>query len=145
MNSFILPIQVRWSDLDPLFHVRHSAYYDWGSQSRVAFFEKFGLSTAIMQQLSFGPILFREECVFKREIRLTDPVTITIEIISSRKDYSRWSIRHLIMKNDETIGAIITIDGAFMDMKDRKLMPPPQEATSVFSQIPISKDFKWSD
>ncbi len=144
MTNFSLPIQVRWSDLDPIFHVRHSAYYDWGSLCRVAYFEKYGLTTELMQKLGFGPILFREECVFKREIRLSDPVTISIEIASSRKDYSRWSIRHTIMKNDETIGAIITIDGAFMDMKLRKLMVPPPEATNVFSQIPLSHDFIWT-
>lgn len=145
MQAFSIPVQVRWSDLDPIFHVRHSAYYDWGSLCRVAFFEKYGLTTELMQQLYFGPILFREECVFKREIRLNDPVTISIEIVSSRKDYSRWTIRHTIMKIEKAAAAYITIDGAFMDMKLRKLTVPPSEAVAVFSEIPLSQDFKWAD
>lgn len=145
MQTFSIPVQIRWSDLDPIFHVRHSAYYDWGSLCRVAFFEKYGLTTALMQQLNFGPILFREECVFKKEIKYTDPVIITMEIISSRKDYSRWTIRHAILKNEETIAVQITVDGAFMDMGLRKLMIPPLEARNTFSQIPLSKDFNWSD
>lgn len=145
MQSFLLPVQVRWSDLDPIFHVRHSAYYDWGSLCRVAFFEKYGLTTELMQTHRFGPILFREECVFRREVRLNDPISISIEIISSKKDYSRWSIRHTILKDKEIVAAVITIDGAFMDMTKRKLMVPPDEATKVFSQIPLSTDFQWAE
>ena len=143
MQGFSIPVQIRWSDLDPNFHIRHSAYYDWGALCRVAFFEKYGLSTQIMQEQNFGPILFREECVFKREIKLNDPVSISIEIISSKRDYSRWSIRHTIMKNIETIAAIITVDGAWLDTEKRKLTLPPQVATQVFSQLPPGENFQW--
>src|SRR5258705_5650363 len=99
METFILPVQVRWSDMDPNFHLRHSVYYDWGALCRIEFLGKKGLTSVIMQELRFGPILFREECIFRREIRLGDPVTVNLELIRSRKDYSRWSIRHTIMKN----------------------------------------------
>ena len=33
MASFIKEISFRWSDLDPNFHVRHSAYYDFGAST----------------------------------------------------------------------------------------------------------------
>jgi acyl-CoA thioester hydrolase len=65
----------------------------------------------VMTQLHFGPILFREECVFKKEIRLGDKVIVNLELLKSRKDYSRWTIQHTIMKND-IISAILTVDGA---------------------------------
>jgi acyl-CoA thioesterase FadM len=32
MTSFSKELSFRWSDLDPNFHVRHSAYYDFGAQ-----------------------------------------------------------------------------------------------------------------
>ena len=98
MKLFESPVQIRWSDLDPNFHLRHSVYYDWGAMCRVEFLSKYGLTSELMQQLHFGPIIFREECVFKREIRMGDPVTISLELIQSKKDYSRWTIRHTIMK-----------------------------------------------
>ena len=143
MTEYIKPIQVRWSDLDPNFHLRHSVYYDWGALSRIEFLQEHGLGSGIMAKLNFGPILFREECIFKREIRLEDPVTIDLYLIKSRRDYSRWTIRHTIRKNPETIAAILTCDGAWIDTVQRKLAAPPKEAIDVFSQMPVPPEFEW--
>ena len=69
-----MDIQLRWSDLDPNFHLRHSVYYDWGVVCRVEFLDKYDLNAATMQRLHIGPILFREECVFRKEIRSGDKI-----------------------------------------------------------------------
>src|SRR6476469_8877031 len=103
MSEFCRLIQLRWADLDPNFHVRHSVYYDWGALCRIEFLHAYGLSTQVLQQLQFGPILFREECVFRKEIRQGDEININLQILKSRKDYSRWSILHEIKKTDGTI------------------------------------------
>ena len=70
MDVYVRPIEIRWADLDPNFHLRHSIYYDYGAFSRICFLEGHGLNAAFMAKNQFGPILFREECVFKKEIRL---------------------------------------------------------------------------
>jgi acyl-CoA thioester hydrolase len=145
MEKFSTPIQIRWSDLDPNFHLRHSVYYDWGALSRIHFLEKHGLTTGLMGQLHFGPILFREECVFKREIHLNDPVTVDLELLKARRDYSRWTIQHTIRKNEQTISAILTCDGAWIDTSIRKLAAPPEQVTKVFSSMPVSENFQWLD
>src|SRR6186713_824007 len=98
MNAITCPVQIRWSDLDPNVHLRHSVYYDWGAYSRITFFNENKLTTGVLQELQIGPILFREECIFKREIRLGDKVTIDLRLLRSRKDYSRWAIQHTITK-----------------------------------------------
>jgi acyl-CoA thioester hydrolase len=49
MSTFIKEIHIRWADLDPNFHVRHSAYYDFGAQHRVEILEQLGMSMRIMQ------------------------------------------------------------------------------------------------
>ena len=145
MKKFVKDIQLRWSDLDPNFHLRHSIYYDWGALSRIEFFRELGLTTQVMQQLHFGPILFREECVFKREIRDGDKITVDLNLLKARKDYSRWSIRHHIMKNGDTVSAIITIDGAWIDTIQRKLTVPPSVAEKIFREMPVDEDFQWMD
>ena len=89
MNEFRRPAQVRWSDLDPNFHVRHSVYYDWGAFCRIEFLNQHGLTNKVMQDLGFGPILFREECVFRKEIRSGDEIFINLQIIKGREDFSR--------------------------------------------------------
>jgi acyl-CoA thioester hydrolase len=145
MESFVINIQIRWSDLDPNIHLRHSVYYDWGAICRIEFLGKHGLGTDRMKELQIGPILFREECVFKREIQLGDIVTIDLELLAARRDYSRWTFRHTVVKNNETVAAILTLDGAWLDIAKRKLAIPPGEINATFSQMPLAKDFKWLD
>lgn len=145
MKDFIKEIQVRWSDLDPNFHLRHSVYYDWGAYCRVEFLEQTGLTAEVMHRLQFGPILFREECIFRKEVRLGDKVTINLQITKAKRDYSRWSIQHTINKNSDTVAAIITVDGAWLDVVKRKLATPPKEVFNTFSQMPVAENFQWLD
>lgn len=136
-------MQVRWSDLDPNVHLRHSVYYDWGAFCRITFLNEQQLTAEVMQRLQIGPILFREECVFKKEIRLGDSVTISLELVKARKDFSRWTIRHTIMKNEDTVAAILTVEGAWLDVARRKLATPLVEVNNVFSSMPMAEDFQW--
>lgn len=145
MKSYIKEVQLRWSDLDPNFHLRHSVYYDFAAFCRISFLEEFNLSTEILQRLNFGPILFREECIFKKEIRLDDKLTIDLQLVKARRDFSRWTIQHTLLKNGETISAIITVDGAWLDTAKRKLAVPVKEVTDVFSAMPLLPDFQWMD
>ncbi|MES1217021.1 MAG: acyl-CoA thioesterase [Bacteroidota bacterium] len=145
MENFILPIQLRWSDMDPNFHLRHSVYYDWGALCRIEFLNKYGLTSDVMMKHQFGPILFREECIFRKEIRFGDNVTINLDLLKSKKDFSRWTIQHTIMKNGDTVSALLTVDGAWMDTLKRKLTLPPQEAIIVFEEMHKGENFQWID
>lgn len=145
MENFIQEVQVRWSDLDPNVHLRHSVYYDWGAFCRIAFLNGHHLTTELMQLLQIGPILFREECTFKKEIRLGDKVTINLQVLRARRDFSRWTIQHTIIKNDETVAAILTVEGAWLDTVKRKLATPPSQVSDVFSQMPLGANFQWLD
>lgn len=145
METYVKEVQVRWSDLDPNVHLRHSVYYDWGAFCRVEFLTEHDLSIGAMQRLGIGPILFREECLFKKEIRLGDAVSISLEMIKAKKGYSRWSIQHIIRKDRDTVAAIITVDGAWLDVRQRKLAVPPSEVHQAFSKMPVDKSFQWID
>ena len=143
MNNFTSGIQLRWSDLDPNLHVRHSVYYDWAAVSRLNYLAGCGVDTLMMQKLQIGPILFREEAVFKKEIRLEDKLVIHVELVQSKRDYARWTIRHRIVKQGDLLCAIITVDGAWLDITKRKLVVPPAEIGEAFLAMPTVEDFKW--
>ncbi|MBD0297624.1 MAG: acyl-CoA thioesterase [Bacteroidota bacterium] len=143
MDIFKRNVQIRWADLDPNFHLRHSVYYDWGAFCRIEFLNEHGLTPEVMQQLHFGPILFREECIFRREVRLNDEIQIDLNIIKARKDYSRWSIQHQITKNGDLLSAVLTVDGAWLNVHQRKLTTPPEQVYNVFEQMPKAKSFEW--
>ena len=145
MEKFIQDVQVRWSDLDPNFHLRHSVYYDWGAFCRVEFFNSIGLTMGQMRQNKIGPILLREECAFRKEIRSSDKVTIDVKFIKAKKDFSRFTIQHDIKKNENVLAAILTVDFAWMDMEIRRLGTLPKEFQDVLNEYPRDKDFQWMD
>jgi len=145
MTGFSKNVEVRWSDMDPNFHLRHSVYYDWGAYMRLTFLLEQGITPAVMQQLHFGPILFREECVFKREIAFGDKVSVNLFASKSRRDMSRWSMIHEIWKNNDTLSAVVTVDGAWIDTKIRKLATPPAMIQSVFEALPKTENFEWME
>ena len=50
MTEYKKKVEIRWSDLDPNFHLRHSVYYDWGAFVRMSFLTEHGLTAAVMMQ-----------------------------------------------------------------------------------------------
>ena len=145
MNNFSKNIEIRWADLDPNFHVLHSKYYDFGAYCRMAFLVENGLTPVVMMKHHFGPIIFREECVFKREIIFGDAVSVNVKLAKVSTDFGKWTMVHEIYKNAETLAALITIDGAWMDTAARKLTVPPQEVINLFDIAPKTNTFHISE
>ena len=143
MNPITYPVQIRWSDLDPNFHLRHSVYYDWGAYSRILVFNTNGLTGDVLRQLNIGPIIFREECVFRKEIRFEDEITVDLQVTKAKKDFSRWSVRHHIMKNKEVLAATLTLDLAWINTIERKLAIPPQQVIAAIDSMPKHESFEW--
>lgn len=135
--------EVRWADLDPNFHMLHSRYYDLGAYIRMCFLVEHDLTPEVMKEQQLGPILFREECVFKREIKFGDRVEINLVMLKAKKDGSRWSMQHQIVINGDTLAAVITVDGAWMHTQKRRLATPPSSFAEVFAKIPRAEGFEW--
>jgi acyl-CoA thioester hydrolase len=141
MNDFEQKIEIRWSDLDPNFHVLHSKYYDFAANCRMAFLAKYGLTMPVLMKSQIGPILFREEAVFKKEIRYGNDVRINLKVKSVSADFGRWLMVHELWRDAETLAAIITVEGAWLNTALRKLAVPPEELRQVFEAAPKTADF----
>tara|TARA_R110002124_G_C8631638_1_gene487357 strand:+ start:166 stop:555 length:390 start_codon:yes stop_codon:yes gene_type:complete len=129
--------------MDPNFHLRHSVYYDFGAMLRTEFLVSHGVSPQLMMKEHFGPVLFREEAVFKKEIRFGDEILMDVKASYLSKDHSRFGMQHQMMRGDE-LCAIINVEGAFIDTIKRKLTAPPQIAIEMVDAMPKTKDFKWT-
>ena len=141
METYSKKLQIRWSDIDQNRHLRHSVYYDFGAFVRIAFLTEHGLSSAKMEELKTGPIIFREEAIFKKEIRPEDMITIDVELVSSSPDFGRWSLRHHFRKDDGTVAAILNLDGAWIDIEKRKLTVPGELIKKAFENFPKSAEY----
>lgn len=136
-------IQIRWADIDANRHLRHSVYYDYGASMRMNALTAEGLSMKKLEELRIGPILFREEAIFKREIMFEDLITIDVQLVRSRRDFARWSLRHNFIREDGILAAIVNIDGAWIDLVKRKLAIPDPFIIHVFERFPKSEDFEF--
>ena len=141
MIEINLPIQIRWADLDPNFHVLHSKYYDFGAFCRMVYLTENGISTALLTENNIGPILLKEDCTFRRELKFEDKVSINLKISWYSKNGARWWMQHQIFKNDDILSATINIEGAWMDTQLRKLTAPPEPVISLFENTQKTVDF----
>lgn len=141
MNSFEKKIEVKWSDCDSNRHVRHSAYYDYGAHCRMKFFFEIGVNTAQLAKLNLGPILFKEECTFIKELTLEDTARVNLLKGEISPDGARWVLHHEIFNAKNEKCAHITIKGAWIDLSIRKLTIPPIEVAAAFHQLPIGTNY----
>jgi len=144
MSAFSMPLHLRWADIDANRHLRHSVYYDFAAAARMNLLSERGLTSKKFEEFNLGPILFREEAIFRREIHLEDKITLTIELHKATEDFSRWSLRHAFLKEDGTLATTLSIDGAWIDLTLRKLAKPNEFISNIFAQFPRSADFQWS-
>jgi acyl-CoA thioester hydrolase len=137
---FSLPVAVRWADLDPNGHVRHSVYYDWGATVRITYLDQLGFGLPWMTRNGIGPILFREEARFMRELRLGDQLVMDVALAGSSADARKWKMRHRIGRGAEQV-AIIEVDGAWLDLRARKIVAPPEDLVRAFEGVARTEDF----
>ncbi len=143
MAPFRKRFQSIWANLDPNGHMRHTAYNDYAAQVRVSYFEEHQFPFSRLIQMGIGPILFREETRFLKEIRMGEELEVDLELVKSRRDGSKWTFRHTIYKSDNTVSAIIEVDGAWLDLKIRKVTAPPAELVEMVMDAHRAEDFEW--
>ena len=131
----IITYRTRWADMDPNGHMRHSAYADYAADQRVVLLAEWGYDVARFAQLRLGPILFREETKFLKEVSIGEEIRVDGRLASVNADGSRWTIVHTIYKADGRIAATVTVDGAWLDLDRRKLTVPPAELVAGFSAM----------
>ena len=134
--SDAITYRTRWADMDPNGHMRHSAYADYAADQRVVLLAKWGYDVARFAELRLGPILFREETKFLKEVGIGEEIRVDGRLASVKEDGSRWTIVHTIFKADGRVAATVTVDGAWLDLDRRKLTVPPAELAAAFSHMP---------
>ena len=143
-SSFSKLIQIRWADIDANRHLRHSSYFDYGATVRMMFLSESGLTTHKLEELHIGPILFREEAIFKREIKLEDTITVDVALVKASPTYSRWSLQHNFIRSDGKLAAVINLDAAWIDILKRKLTEPDAFIQNIFSVMPKTPEFVFT-
>lgn len=141
MDNVFYKGQVLWAHIDANRHLRHSAYADFCAQARVNMLKEMGLSLAELGKRQIGPILFREELVYYKEIHQDEHIYVKILMTQYNKHNSRFSFRHEIYKVPNVLAAVVNVDGAWLDLTKRKLTSLPDEWGHVIAKIPKAADY----
>jgi len=141
MENVFYEGQVIWAQIDANRHLRHSAYADLCAQARSNLLNQAGLSLDKFSTREIGPILFREELNYYREVKMDEFVKVTVELTRYNPVNSRFSFRHVIYKDNGTKCAVVNVDGAWMDLKLRKLTAVPDDWKVILSSLPRSVDY----
>jgi acyl-CoA thioester hydrolase len=140
-NNLFYEGQVLWSQIDANRHLRHSAYADFCAQARSNMLNKLGLSLDQFAKLKIGPILFREELIYHREVKLDEFIQVTTELSKLNQKNGRFSFIHKIIKENNEIAATVHVDGAWLDLQLRKLTTLPEDWKDKLQNIPKSENY----
>lgn len=134
--------QVLWSQIDANRHLRHSAYADFCAQARSNMLNQLGLSLDEFAKSKIGPILFREELIYYREVKLDEYIQVSTEISKYNTVNGRFSFRHNVIKSNGEIAATVQVDGAWLDLVTRKLSTLPESWKPILDKIPKTSDYQ---
>jgi acyl-CoA thioester hydrolase len=140
-ESYAKTFEVRWADLDPNGHMRHSAYADYGAQARIGFLTEHGFGLGHFQKMRLGPVLFREDLKYLKEIRPNERIRVTCEAAGLSPNRKHWRIRHRLYRQDGELSCIIDCQGAWFDLGTRKVVPAPPELEAAMTQMPKTEDY----
>lgn len=139
--KFKITFKTKWSDFDPNRHMRHTAYNDYAAEVRVRFFQEHGLSINEFAKLNIGPVLFKEETSFLKEIHIGENIEVHMELEGVSKGIERWRFNHQIFNQEGQLAAEIKVYGAWIDLLKRKLTVPPAEFMKIFEGLPKTENF----
>lgn len=142
MDKLIFEAKIMWSQVDANMHLRHSAYADFAAQARIEILEALGFNADIFLKYKIGPILFREELIYLKELRPNDSIYITCVLTKLNADVSRWSFKQEVFRRDGVKAAIVNVDGAWINTEKRKLTGLSQELVDAFNTIPKDENFE---
>lgn len=142
MTLFTKTHEIRWADIDANQHLRHSAYADLCTHTRFEWLDASGFPAGEFVSHGFGPVLFSEQTVYRKEIHLGERIVINVELAAASEDVSRWKLRHEIRKENGVLAAIYHVSGAWLRLADRKLIAPPPALQAILQDLPHSTDYQ---
>jgi acyl-CoA thioester hydrolase len=133
--------EVIWADLDANAHMRHTAYMDYAAQVRLAWLQEMGFSIERLSQAGVGPILFTETTSYRREVRGGERIEVQLELTGLSENRKHWRFRQPILKAGGELAALVEVQGAWLDLRARKVAPPPPELLAAVEGWPRAADF----
>jgi acyl-CoA thioester hydrolase len=134
-------LYARWGDMDFNGHMKNTAYLDASADVRMMFFSDHGFSMREFETRGFGPVILRDELEYFRELRLLDPVRVTLAAAGLNEDGSRFRLRNEFFRADGARAARVTSTGGWLDLAKRRLASPPEDLRALLMRLERTEDY----
>jgi acyl-CoA thioester hydrolase len=141
VDHFEQRFRVGWGDLDGNAHMGNTSFLDRAADTRMLFFSDNGFPVSRFATEKVGPVIAREEVVYKKELRLMDEFTVDVELVGISSDGMRFRLRNTFRNSDNELAATVTSEGVWFDLERRRPREPPADLDRVIRAIPHASDF----
>lgn len=141
-EAFRRGFRVRWGDVDFNGHMRNTAYLDTAGDVRMLFFEAHGFPMDEFSRLRIGPVVFRDEVDYSRELRLLEPYEVSLVLAGLSGNGARFRLRNEFFTGRGERAACVTSSGGWLSLETRALVPPPDDLARALGALPRSDDFE---
>lgn len=134
--------EIRWSDIDANRHLANSAFINFMSHTRMAYFMENGFDQNTLAKKNLGPVVFYEHIYYFREVFMGMPVKVSLELKGISEDGMYFEFVHNFYDHKGRNLASCEAMGGWIDLKERKLIGLPENMRKDIDKIPHTKDFK---
>jgi acyl-CoA thioester hydrolase len=131
-----------WGDMDFNSHMRNTAFLDKSADVRMMFFAENGFPTSEFMRRSLGPVILRDELEYFKEVRLLEPLRVTLAIAGLSADGSRFSMRNEFWRPEGKLAARVNSFAGWLDLSARRLVLPPETLLVALRSLPETDDFQ---
>lgn len=140
-DRFAREFLVGWGTMDFNGHMANTAYLDLAADVRLAFLSAHGFPPPELHRLAIGPVIRKDELEYFREVALYETVTVTYAVVAMGPDGARWVVENEIWSATGERAATVRSTGGWLDLRKRKLVPPPPALLAALRQIPHAPGF----
>jgi acyl-CoA thioester hydrolase len=134
--------EIRWSDVDANKHLANSAYTNFMSHTRMAFFIEKGLGMDTLIKHNLSPVVFYEHMYYFKEAFMGQPLTVSLEVSGLSEDGMFFKFEHNFYNHKGENIAHCEMFGAWIDFSTRKLTGLPEKLLAIKNSFSKSKNFK---
>jgi len=134
--------RVGWGDLDSNHHMANTAFLDHAADTRILFFAQHGFPVSRFAAERIGPVIVREELVYRKELRLMDEFSVDVELFGLSSDGTRISLGNTFRTPEGEVAALVRSEGLWFDLDKRRPRVPPPELDAVQRMMPRGEGYK---
>jgi len=142
LSHFTRPFVIRWADCDANGHLRNTCYSEYAIEVRMAYLASHGFGLKDFREHGVGPVLIREEIDYLRECHMGEELTVGFTSLGLSPLGTRFKVGHEITRPDGKVAARLVIHGGWMDMKVRRLAPPPEVLRTIMEGVAKAEGFE---